>query len=178
MVRQGGVDPEARSGIVLAGDERWLPAAAGRRLREYVERGGMVVSLGTDSLRREVDLDRDALADPTGPRRTTLFGEDTRPLESLQAPLVATQDELGLFSGTGSVVGLFTRFEQAERPAAGGRLVVNAGRDPAKPAFAAYRLGRGLFLRVGTPQWSRALRSRPEVAAVMRRIWTQLERER
>jgi hypothetical protein len=178
MVRQGGVDVKARSGVVLAGDERWLPAEAGRRLREYVEAGGTVVSLGTDSLRREVDLDRDALADPTEPRRTTLFGEDTRPLESLLAPLVATRDELGLFAGTGGVAGLFTRFEQAERPAAGGRLVVIAGRDPEKPAFAAYRIGRGVFMRVGTPQWSRALRSRPEVAAVMRRIWTQLERTR
>lgn len=178
MVRQRGVDPKARTGILLAGDERWLPAEAGRRLREYVEQGGTVVSLGTDSLRREVDLDRDALVDPTGPRRTTLFGEDTRPLESLLAPLVATRDELGLFGATGSVVGLFTRFEQAERPAAGARLVVNAGRDPERPAFAAYRIGRGLFLRVGTPQWSRALRSRPEVAAVMRRVWTRLERSR
>ena len=178
MVRQGGVDPEARSGILLAGDERWFPAEAGRRLRRYVEEGGTVVSLGTDSLRREVDVDRDALADPSGPRRTTLFGEDTRPLESLLAPLVATRDELGLFTGTDSVVGLFTRFEQAERPAAGGRLVVNAGRDPEKPAFAAYRIGRGLFVRVGTPQWGRALRSRPEVAGVMRRLWTELERER
>jgi hypothetical protein len=54
--------------------------------------------------------------------------------------------------------------------------VVNAGRDPEKPAFAAYRFGRGLFVRVGTPQWSRALRARPEVAAVMRRLWARLER--
>ena len=178
VARQGGITSDARTGVVLAGDERWLPPALARNLREYVESGGRLLSLGTDSLRRAVTLRRTALARPTGPRATTIFGEDTRPLQSLLAPLVATQDGLGLFAGTDDVVGLFTRFEQAERPAQGGRLVVNAGRDPAKPAFAAYRFGRGLFIRVGTPQWSRALRSRPEAAGVMRRIWAQLERER
>ncbi len=169
--------PDVLSGVLLAGDERWLPARGLRALRDYVERGGTVVSLGTDSLRREVEVGERALERPTGPRPATVFGEDTKPLESLLAPLVATQDELGLFAGTDDVVGLFDRFEQAERPATGGRLLVNAGRDPAKPAFAAYRFGRGLFIRVGTPQWSRSLRSRPEVAAVMQRIWAQLEDE-
>ena len=177
IARSPRPDPGRRSGVLLAGDERWLPRDVLRWLRDYAEDGGTVVSLGTDSLRREVGVGRKALERPNGPLRTTIFGEDTEPLESLLAPLVATQDELGLFTGTDDVVGLFTRFEQAERPAAGGRLVVNAGRDPAKPAFAAYRVGRGLFIRVGTPQWSRALRSRPEVAAVMRRIWTELEEE-
>ena len=177
LVRQGGApDLEVRTGVLLAGDERWLPAAAGRALRAYVERGGTVVSLGTDSLRREVTLGRRDLARPSPARRETVFGEDTRSLESLLAPLVSTSDELGLFAGTDGVIGLFTRFEQAERPAANAELVTNAGRDPAKPAFAAYRIGRGLFVRTGTPQWSRALGSRPEVAAVMRRLWTELER--
>jgi flagellar hook assembly protein FlgD len=179
LVRRGGGAPDldVRTGVLLAGDERWLPAAASRTLRDYVERGGTVVSLGTDSLRREVTLGGRTLSAPSGPRRETVFGEDTRPLESLLAPLVSTPpDELGLFSGTDGVIGLFTRFEQAERPAEGSKLVANAGRDPAKPAFAAYRIGRGLFVRTGTPQWSRSLRSRPEVAAVMRRLWTELER--
>jgi hypothetical protein len=178
LVREGGApDPEVRTGVLLAGDERWLPAAATRALREYVERGGVVVSLGTDSLRRDVRLGRNALSAPGAPKRETAFGEDTRPVESLVAPLVSTPpDQLGLFAGTDGVVGLFTRFEQAERPATGAELVANAGRDPDKPAFAAYRFGRGLFVRTGTPQWARALRSRPEVAGVMRRLWTELER--
>jgi FlgD Ig-like domain len=177
LARNPKYTPDQRSGVLLAGDERWLPSNMRRWLRDFVEQGGTVASLGTDSLRREVTLSRSALERPTGPRSTTIFGEDTKPLDSLLAPLVATRDELELFGGTDDVVGLFTRFEQAEKPAADGRLVVNAGRDPAKPAFAAYRFGRGVFIRVGTPQWSRALRSRPEVAAVMRRIWTELERE-
>jgi hypothetical protein len=178
LVREGGApDLDVRTGVLLAGDERWLPAAAGRALRDYVERGGTVVSLGTDSLRREVTLGRKALSSPRASARETIFGEDTRPFETLQAPLVLTPpDRLGLFTGTDGLIGLFSRFEQAERPAAGAELLVNAGRDPAKPALAAYRVGRGLFIRTGTPQWSRALRARPEVAAVMRRLWSRLER--
>jgi hypothetical protein len=176
LSRHPPYSPVQRGGVLLAGDERWLPAAVRRWLRGYVEDGGTVVSLGTDSLRREVMLGQSALERPTGPLATTIFGEDTGPLESLLAPLVATRDDLELFAGTDDVVGLFTRFEQAERPATGGRLLVNAGRDPAKPAFAAYRFGRGLFVRVGTPQWSRALNRRPEVAAVMNRLWDRLER--
>lgn len=176
LARQGGApDVDARTGVLLAGDERWVPPEMGRALRGYVERGGTVVSLGTDSLRRGVQLGRRELSSPTGLRPETIFGEDPESLESLLAPLVATRDELGLFTGTDGVVGLFTRFEQAD-PAEGAELVVNAGRDPARPAFAAYRVGRGLFIRVGTPQWSRSLRSRPEVAGVMRRIWDRLER--
>ena len=176
LARQGGApDPTLRTGVLLAGDERWLPAEVGRALRDYVQRGGTVVSLGTDSLRREVRLGRSDLSSPTGPRDRTIFGEDPEPFEDLLAPLVQTRDDLGLFSGTDGVIGLFTRFEQSE-PAPGAQLLVNAGRDPDKPSLAAYRVGRGLFIRVGTPQWSRSLRSRPEVAGVMARIWDRLER--
>ena len=176
LARQGRLDAKAHTGIVLAGDERWLPAETGRALRRYVEDGGTLLSLGTDSLRREVRLERDALSDPSAPRRESIFGEDTRPLASLLAPLVATQDDLGLFTGTDGVVGLFRRFEQAEQPARGAPLLVNAGRDPERPAFVVYRVGRGLFVRTGTPEWSRALSGRPEVGLVMRRLWTYLER--
>ena len=176
LARAGGApDLAARSGVLLAGDERWLPAQVGRALRRYVERGGTVVSLGTDSLRREVRLGRRDLSAPTGPRERTIFGEDPTTFEDLLAPLVRTRDELGLFSGTDGVIGLFTRFEQSE-PATGARLLTGAGREPDRPAFAAYRIGRGLFVRTGTPQWGRALRSRPEVAGVMQRIWDRLER--
>jgi hypothetical protein len=176
LARAGGApDLGARTGVLLAGDERWLPREVGRALRAYVERGGTVVSLGTDSLRREVRLGRRDLSSPTGPRDETIFGEDPTTFEDLLAPLVETRDELGLFSGTDGVIGLFTRFEQSA-PADGAPLLTSAGRDPDRPAFAAYRVGRGLFVRTGTPQWSRALRSRPEVAGVMQRLWDRLER--
>ena len=52
----------------------------------------------------------------------------------------------------------------------------SAGRDPAHPAFIAYKLGGGLVVRVGTPQWSRMLSTDTEVAAVTKSLWSLLSR--
>ena len=43
---------EGHTGVVLAGDMRWLPAAQQRALRRFVRDGGKVATFGTDSLRR------------------------------------------------------------------------------------------------------------------------------
>ena len=62
---------------------------------------------------------------------------------------------------------------------AGARLEAAAGRDPGEPAFVAYRLGRGVVVRVGTPQWNRELEERRldlEVPRVTRSIWRLLRR--
>lgn len=177
LARERAPSIEARRGVVLPGDERWLTPRLLERLRDFARGGGTVASFGTDSLRRRVTLTPTALTKPSPAERRNAFGEETRPAESLLAPLVVTPpDLLGLFAGTDGVVGLFTRFEQAETQPDGARLVSAAGRDRAKPAFAAYRIGRGLYVRTGTPQWSRALVGRPEVAGVTRRLWARLER--
>jgi hypothetical protein len=177
LARERAPSIEARRGVVLAGDERWLTPRLMERLRAYVRGGGKLLSLGTESLRRRVTLGRDALTAPSPPQPRNALGEATAPVESLLAPLVVTPpDELGLFQGTDGVVGLFTRFEQAERPAADARIVAAAGRDPDRPAFVAYRIRSGLYVRVGTSQWSRALVGRPEVGIVTRRLWAELSR--
>jgi hypothetical protein len=59
---------------------------------------------------------------------------------------------------------------------AGSRLLTAAGRDPNHPAFVAYRLGRGLVVRVGTPDWSASLQTDPQVANVTRNLWSLLSR--
>ena len=38
----------------------------------------------------------------------------------------------------------------------------------------AHRVGRGLVIRTGLPEWSRRLGTDREVAEVMRRMWTLL----
>src|SRR5690606_11801093 len=47
-----GRDLRAYKGVLIPGDARWLPAAVRRKLQAFVRRGGTLVSLGTDSLRR------------------------------------------------------------------------------------------------------------------------------
>jgi hypothetical protein len=84
-----------------------------------------------------------------------------------------TGDTLGLFSGTDGFVGLFTSLEQEGSLPRGTRVLAAAGRDPHRPAFVAYALGKGTVVRAGTSQWDRSLGD-PQVAAVTQRIWALL----
>jgi hypothetical protein len=168
---------DGHHGVVFAGSERWFTEALDRRLRAYVERGGRVASFGTDAFRRTVALAASALADPSPPQEANVLGEQTAPAGSAAAPLVVNPgDTLGLFSGTDGFIGLFTRFEQSRRRVGGTQVVASAGRDPGHPAFVAYKLGNGLVVRTGTPQWSRMLATDTEVASVTRSLWSLLSR--
>jgi N,N-dimethylformamidase beta subunit-like protein/flagellar hook capping protein FlgD len=176
LARGHGPGLDRRPGIVFAGSERWFTEALDAKLRAYVEAGGRVASFGTDAFRRTVSLTPTLLADPSPPQGTNALGEQTGPAASEAAPLVVNSDRLSLFAGTDGFVGLFERFEQSQSRVAGARVVAAAGRDPRRPAFVAYRLGNGLVVRTGTPQWARALESDTEVARVTRNLWSLLSR--
>jgi hypothetical protein len=164
-------------GVVFAGSERWFTEELDSRLRAYVERGGRVASFGTDAFRRTVALTPTRLADPSPAQGTNVLGEETGMVASAAAPLVVNPgDALGLFTGTDGFVGLFTRFEQSRSRVGGARIEASAGRDTSHPAFVAYKLGSGLVVRTGTPQWSRMLSTDTEVAAVTKRLWSLLSR--
>jgi hypothetical protein len=164
------------TGLLFAGSELWLTEALDRDLRQYVEGGGRVASFGTDAFRRTVGVNSAQLSGPSGRQQTNVFGEQTAPAGSAAAPLVVSRDVLGLFGGSDGYVGLFTRFEQQRALVRGGRDVVGAGRDPKHPAFVAYRLGKGIVVRDGTPQWTAALGTDSEVQAVTRSTWDLLSR--
>ena len=164
------------AGVLLAGSELWLTEALDQRLRAFVEGGGKVASFGTDALRRTVTVSPQRLSSPSPPQDANVFGEEAVPAQSEAAPLVVHADSLGLFAGTDGFVGLFTRFEQQQRLVGGAQVQTGAGRDPAHPAFVAYRLGKGLVIRVGTPQWAPAIATDSEVAAVTRSTWELLSR--
>jgi hypothetical protein len=165
-----------RPGALLAGTERWLPERVNLALRRYVEQGGTVASFGTDALRRRVTVTPERLTDPSPPEAANVFGERTAPLEIPPAPMVVNSDRVQLFAGTDGFVGLFSRFEQSDALVSGTRVLAAAGRDAKKPSFVAYRLGNGLVVRVGSPDWAAELASRPEIARVTRKIWTLLSR--
>jgi hypothetical protein len=173
-----GKGPQAAGhrGVLFAGSELWLTDILDRGLRSYVEAGGRVASFGTDAFRRTVNVSPSQLSDPSPRQDANVFGESVAPSGTAAAPLVVTRDVLGLFGGTDGYVGLFTRFEQQRALVAGAHVVSAAGRDPHHPAFVAYRLGRGLVVRVGTPQWAAALGDDSEVQAVTRSTWDLLSR--
>jgi hypothetical protein len=173
----GGHGPRigGRPGVLFAGDETWLTDEVSLALRDYVDKGGRVASFGTDAFRRLVSLGPDTLQDPTEPERANIFGEQTSESKTEPAPLADNPgSELGLLSGTDGLFGSFDTFEQQDRLVSGAQLLESAGRDPKHPAFVAYKLGDGMVVRVGTPQWASQLAGDPELSSVTRHIWAFL----
>ena len=167
----------ARRALVFAGSEPWLTEGLDRDLRAWVERGGWVASFGVGSFRRRVTLEPGGLRDPSAPEVTNVFGERTSSTRGAPVAMVVARDTaLGLFAGSGGSFGAFGSFERSEARVPGARLLAAAGTEPERPAFVAYRLGRGTVVRTGTGEWTRALAPRGEVAAVTRRLWTVLSR--
>jgi hypothetical protein len=167
-------------GVAFAGSARWMPATLERRLRRYVDGGGRAASFGADALRRWVKLDGGA-ARAVGPAHAAnVFGERVgRLMRSGPAPLVVEQDELGLFSAGDRFVGEFSAFEPSAGLPGDTEPLTAAGRNPGEPDLVAYRLGKGLVLRAGTPQWAARLsndRLGLELPRAMKRVWRMLER--
>jgi hypothetical protein len=117
------------------------------------------------------------LADPGKRARADVFGERSSLFASPEAPLVVSQDKLGLFQGSDYYVGLFKQFERSEGLDRKAALLTAAGRTAdRKPDFVAYTLGQGLVIRVGAAGWPEALQSSQEAANATRRMWTLLSR--
>jgi hypothetical protein len=177
LVRREGPALGNAPGVAFAGSELWLPADLQRRLRRYVVAGGRVAAFGADSFLRDVRVSGGSLLAPSQPRPANVFGERTGLLRTSRSPLTVFEDELGLFEGLTSFVGDFTVFELSRGLPASARPLTAAGRERSEPALVAYRLGEGLVVRGGTPQWARELseaRLSLEVPRVTRRIWRLL----
>jgi N,N-dimethylformamidase beta subunit-like protein len=163
------------SGVMFAGDETWLTSKLNLALRSYVEGGGKVASFGTDSFRRGVGLAGTQLINPSAPERVNVFGEEVSESRIQPAPMVVNQDSLGLFAGvSGGLLGNFNQFEQSQRLVGGTQILSSAGRDPKRPAFIAYRLGKGIVVRAGSPEWTSDLAGDVELSDVTRRVWSLL----
>ena len=171
---------EGHNGVLLAGSQRWITQRMRLQLERFVRGGGTVASFGVGGLRRDVELGQGMLKDPSGRQRADIFGERTTVFTSPEAPLVLTQDKLGLFQGSDGFIGSFTRFERSDALDPRAALLTAGERvDPqgtTRPDFVAYTLREGVVIRVGTDQWPAALESSPEVANATRRMWTVLSR--
>ena len=168
-------------GVAIAGTATWLPRRVRDGLRTEVEENALrVVVFGANSLKRTVAFVDERLRDPSPPRADDLFGETTQVFRAeVPAPLAAQRDELRLFEEGDDLFGEFSVFERSLARPSGATLETSAGRDEEDPAFVAYRLGKGIVIRPGTPQWSRELeesRLSVEVPEVTRRMWSLLAR--
>jgi hypothetical protein len=172
-----------RTGVLLAGAERWVTPAFARRLRRYVSDGGRLASIATDSLRRGVTVvARDNGADgrfarPTQPVDRDPFGARLRKLRTLPGgtelrPIAGSADAplLAFWDGT---LGGFGAVEESEPPvtADGVKLLAAVGVEPVadpdattdalppppRPALTQARLGKGMVIRIGLPGWTQKL---------------------
>ena len=177
-----GIGPKlaGHRGVILAGDTRWLDAGVARSLRRFVRGGGRLLSAGTDSLRRSVTFQdrRDRAIDPTLPTDRDLFGARLRPVVREPVTLVNVIDEVELFGGT---EGLFTGvelFEETVDVRGGPRAIAAAAATQPgdRQVIVASRLGDGLVIRPGMPDFSAKLRSNPELATFLERTWALLRR--
>jgi hypothetical protein len=169
------------NGVLLPSDVRWLPARLQSRLRTFVRGGGTLVSLGLDSLRRQVQLTpRGRLIDPTPPAEGDLFGGRLGAVQRPPAPVTLTEagDRIDLFAGTDGQFPGWRALEPLQATGDQGRLLSSAVTEAGRAPITATRFGKGLILRYGLPELPVKL-TRDETdstTALMARTWTLLSR--
>lgn len=165
------------SGVVLAGEERWLPGTVAGRLRRFVRGGGILVSIGADSLRRTVALRGGRLVAPSPPASTdALGGRIGAPVRGSSEIVSSWLDEVGLFRGTSGIFPGFSRFTPVTGVAPPAQLVAAAGPAQGVGAIASWRLGSGRVVRIGLPDWEPHLTDDPDAQQLTDRLWALLGR--
>jgi flagellar hook assembly protein FlgD len=176
LARAGGMTLPDYSGVILAGDTRWLPEALGARLDEFVRDGGRLFSVGFDSLQRTMALGARSMRSPSERLPRDFLGADVGEARHGQTTLLAQTDEINLFAGTAGSLGTWDAWQETA-DVGRGRLVATASETGGDPVFVAYRLGDGLVIRPGVDGWASELDNAISPAAsTTRRIWTLLRR--
>ena len=177
LARGAGPRLAGHTGVILAGQARWVDAGVQRGLRRFVRAGGRLWITGADSLRRTVRVTPRRAVDPRPATARDLFRTRLRPL--VRRPgLVLTNvvDQVALFAGTGGQFPGFTVYEETAALGAGTRLAAAAATQDGRRVIVAARSGRGLVLRTGLPELPIRLREDLELRELVRRVWTLLSR--
>ncbi len=179
LARGVGPKPADHRGVIVAGDARWLDARAARSLRDFVRDGGRLLSVGTRSLRSSVRFTAGGRAiAPTLPTERDLFGARLGRVVRPPAPvtLVNTVDRIDLFAGTAGQFGAIGAYEPTleVRGGAGALLASAATLESDRPVIVAARVGRGIAIRTGLPEFSASVRGSAELAELLDRTWTLL----
>jgi FlgD Ig-like domain len=163
-------------GVILAGDEIWLPTTLAAELRGYVSAGGHLLSLGIDSLRRGVTLTSTRAYAPTAPRAADALGAHVGALSASRGALIlAGRDQLHLFAGSSGTL----RYPQYQSfPGLSGslQLASEAGVSPTSPGIIGYRLGRGVVIDIGLPGFGQSLAGNFDGQQLMLGIYRVLAR--
>jgi hypothetical protein len=170
-----GVGPQiaGHRGVILAGDARWLDGRVARALRTFVRGGGRVLSVGTGSLRRSVTVTPGSRAiDPTPPTSRDLFGARLRPLTREPTTLIGVVDDIGLFEGTEGQFAGVRAYEQTLSVGPGAQLAASAAtQDGERDVIVGARVGDGLVVRTGLPDFSARLAEMGAYERLLARAW-------
>jgi FlgD Ig-like domain len=180
----GSGPPMTRSrAVVLAGAERWVPSSFGASLRSFVQRGGRVLSLGIDSLRRGVTVRTTPLSavalHPTGPTRYDVFGAGPGSLQTHNRDFILVlKDRLGIFSTTSAAFPGFSTFQPFESVAApAGPIASAAGTSNSTATIIGFPRGRGVVIEIGLAGFGTSLvHGNTDTQELIRRLWTVLSR--
>ena len=118
--------------------------------------------------------------EPTPPTARDLFGARMRAVERPELPVsvVNVVDDIQLFVGTEGLFNAITAFEETIDVRGGPRAIAAAAaiEDGRRQVIVASRLGKGLVIRPGMPDFSASLRTNAELAGFLERVWTLLSR--
>jgi flagellar hook assembly protein FlgD len=166
-----------RHGVVLAGDERWLPAAYGSTLSTFVEQGGHVLSLGIDSLRRSVTISAGQALDPGAANATDdLLARPGRLVSARGALILVDKDGLNIFRGTSGTLRGYASYQPFTSVAPPAAIVSAAGAGSSQPAVIGYRLGHGDVVDIGLPGFGSSLAHNLDASELLASVWRLLGR--
>ncbi len=172
LIDHVGPQLAGHAAVVFAGTERWIPSSLGSALTSYVQGGGHVASFGIDAFRRGVTIQKSTALDPTGPTAKDVFG--VRPgafvTQSPSDLITVITDQLGLFSGTSGALPGF-RIYQPLSVASPGKVLSSAGATSTAPTIVGFRLGRGLVIELGLPEFESQLAKNVDAQELVNQMW-------
>jgi hypothetical protein len=174
-----GVGPQlsGHRGVVLAGDERWLPESLGSKLSAFVEQGGHVLSLGIDSLRRSVTVSGGQAMDPGSAHATDfLLARPGRIMSSRGTLILVDADGLHIFTGTSGALRGYGSYQPIDAVTAPAAIVSAAGVSNRAHAIVGYRLGKGAVVDIGLPGFGASLRHNVDAQELLGNVWKLLGR--
>ena len=150
------------AGVVLAGDERWVPPALATALRGYVAAGVTCSRSGSTRCgARSASLPgvRATRAPPGRPTSSALT--PGRVLATHGTLILGGKDQLGLFTQTSGAFRGFKTYQPFTSVSPPLTIASAAGTTTASSAIIGFRLGRGVVIEVGLPGFGSALAHNP-----------------
>jgi hypothetical protein len=166
---------ERYTGILFPGPPRFLTYRVDSLLRTYLRGGGRLAWIGRGGFAYSVgSTGGRELVNPS-PWPLPLLGERVGKTPGT-VPVAVLRDQIQFFAGVPGSFGPFGAVEASQRMPRGTELLAAAGTAENRLAVVVYRRGQGVIARVGIDGFGRSLRTSPDAARIMRRLWVLLSR--